>query len=79
MPKVNLWSRVGNKLYLLLAEEKNVTDFDTMFDIIKDINWKKYFKKNYPIVVKTSAIRSDLFAARTIQSLSKKAIVKSLV
>ncbi|MFK7780149.1 MAG: class I SAM-dependent RNA methyltransferase [Candidatus Gracilibacteria bacterium] len=79
MPRVNLWSRVGNKLYLLLAEEENVTDFDTMFDIIKDINWKRYFKKNYPIVVKSSAIRSDLFAARTIQSLSKKAIVKSLV
>lgn len=79
MPRVNLWSRVGNKLYLLLAEEKNVTDFDTMFDVIKSINWKKYFKKNYPIVVKTSSVRSELFAARTIQSLSKKAIVKSLV
>lgn len=79
IPRVNLWSRVGNKLYLLLAEEKNVTDFDTMFDIIKNISWKKYFKKNYPIVVKTSSIRSDLFAARTIQILWKKAIVKSLV
>jgi len=79
MPRVNLWSRVGNKLYLLLAEEENVTDFDTMFDIIKDINWKKYFKKDYPIVVKSTSIRSELFSARTIQSLWKKAIVKSLV
>lgn len=79
IPRVNLWSRVGNKLYLLLAEKENVTDFDTMFDIIKNISWKKYFKKNYPIVVKTSSIRSDLFAARTIQILWKKAIVKSLV
>jgi 23S rRNA G2445 N2-methylase RlmL len=53
----------------LLAEKENVTDFDTMFDIIKDISWKKYFKKNYPIIVKTSSIRSDLFATRTIQIL----------
>jgi 23S rRNA G2445 N2-methylase RlmL len=53
----------------LLAEEENVTDFDTMFDIIKNISWKKYFKKNFPIVVKTNSVRSDLFAARTIQIL----------
>jgi putative N6-adenine-specific DNA methylase len=79
IPKINLWSRVGNKVYLLLAEEENVTDFDTMFDIIKNISWKKYFKKNFPIVVKTNSVRSDLFAARTIQILWKKAIVKSLV
>lgn len=77
--RVNFWSRVGNKLYLLLAEEENVTDFDSMFDIIKDINWKRYFKKDFPIVVKSSSVRSELFSARTIQSLWKKAIVKSLV
>jgi len=67
--RVNFWSRVGNKLYLLLAEEENVTDFDSMFDIIKDINWKRYFKKDFPIVVKSSSVRSELFSARTIQSL----------
>lgn len=79
MPRVNLWSRVGNKLYLLLAEKDKVMDFDSLFDLISTINWKKYFKKDYPIVVNTSSTRSELFSARTIQSIWKKAIVKSLV
>lgn len=79
IPRMNLWSRVWNKVYMLLAEEENVTDFDTLFDIVKDIKWRKYFKKDFPIVVKTSTTRSDLFASRTIQSLGKKAIIKSLV
>jgi 23S rRNA G2445 N2-methylase RlmL len=64
---------------MLLAEEDNVKDFDTLFDVVKDIKWRKYFKKDFPIVVKTSTTRSDLFASRTIQSLGKKAIINSLV
>lgn len=79
IPRINFWSRVGNKMYMLLAEEENVDNFDMMFDIIKNIHWKKYFKKDFPIHVKTSSIRSELFSPRTIQSLSKKAIVNSLV
>ncbi len=79
MPRINLWSRVWNKLYLLLEEQNNVGDFDTLFNLIYSINWKKYFKKDYPILVKTSSTRSTLFSARTIQSLWKKAIVKKVV
>lgn len=79
MVRINLWSRVGNKAYILLEEKEDVVDFDEMFDIIKNISWKKYFKKDFPILVKSSSIRSDLFSARTIQSLWKKAIVNSLV
>lgn len=79
MPRVNYWSRVGNKLYMLMAEADNVKDFDTLFDVVKSVNWKKIFKKNFPIVVNTTSIRSELFAERTIQSIWKKAIIKSLV
>ncbi len=79
MVKVNLWSRVGNKLYILLAEEDDVTDFDYFFEIIKKISFKKYFKNNNPIIVKSSSTRSELFSPRTMQSLCKKAIVDSLV
>ncbi len=76
---VNYWSRVGNKLYLLMWEADNITDFDALFDLVKWINWKQIFKKDFPIYVKSSSIRSELFSARTIQSIWKKAIVKSLV
>ena len=79
MPRVNYWSRVGNKLYMLMDEQDNVTDFDGLFDLVKWINWKRIFKKDFPIHVKTSSVRSELFSARTIQSVCKKAIVKSLV
>jgi len=78
MVKANLWSRVGNKVYLLLEEKENVTDFDSLFNLIENINWKRYFKKDFPLVVKSSSIRSELFSARTIQSIWKKAIIKSL-
>lgn len=77
--RVNYWSRVGNKLYMLMAEKDNVTDFDSLFDLVESIHWKKIFKKDFPIHVKTSSVRSELFSARTIQSVCKKAIVKSLV
>jgi 23S rRNA G2445 N2-methylase RlmL len=60
IPRINFWSRVGNKLYMLLAEKENVRDFDTLFDVINDIHWKKYFKKDFPIVVKATSMRSDL-------------------
>lgn len=77
--KVNLWSRVGNKVYIVLWEFEEVTDFEYFFEVIKSINYKKYFKNNNPILIKSSSARSELFSARTMQSLGKKAIVKSLV
>lgn len=78
IPRMNYWSRVGNKLYMLLAEEENVTDFDTLFDVVNEIHWKKYFKKDFPIMVKATSLRSDLWAVPTIQGICKKAIAKSL-
>lgn len=78
MVKVNLWSRVWNKVYLLLWEFENVLDFDYFFEVIKNTSFEKYFKNN-PILVKSSSTRSNLFSARTMQSLWKKAIIKSLV
>lgn len=79
IPRINIWSRVWNKIYILLAEKENVVDFDSLFDLVSSISWKSYFKKEFPIVVKSNSTRSELFAERTLQSLTKKAIVKSLV
>lgn len=78
MIKVNLWSRVGNKLYLLLGEKEKITDFDNLFDLVSTINWKNYIKKNHPIIVKTSTIRSELSSAPAIQKITKKAIINSI-
>jgi len=77
--KVNLWSRVWNKLYISLAEQDNVETFDDLFDLISWIDWKKYFKNNHPVLIRSSSVRSELFSDRTIQSIWKKAVIKSLV
>lgn len=79
IPRVNLSSRVWNKLYILLEERENIKDFDSLFDLMSSISWKKYFKKNFPILIKASSERSDLFSEKTIQSIWKKSIVNSLV
>jgi len=78
MVRMNLWSRVWNKVYMLLDEKDWVTDFDTLFDLVKNIHWKRYFKKDFPLLVKSSSVRSELFSSRTIQSIWKKAIIKSV-
>lgn len=78
IPRVNFWSRVGNKMYMLLGEQDNVTDFDTLYDMVADIMWKKFHKQNYPIIIKASSIRSELTSTPTIQKITKKAIVDNL-
>lgn len=78
IPRMNFWSRVGNKVYMLLAEEDNVDTFDKLFDIVNGIEWKKFFIKDFPIAVKATSLRSILTATPTIQWVSKKAIVKSI-
>ncbi|MCP4523958.1 MAG: class I SAM-dependent RNA methyltransferase [Candidatus Gracilibacteria bacterium] len=78
IPRVNFWSRVGNKMYILLDELDYVEDFDTLFDMVNKIHFKKYFKKNFPIVVKATSQRSVLDSIPTIQKICKKSIVENL-
>ena len=77
--RMNLWSRFGNILYFVVDTQKNITDFDTYFDIIKSQDWKKYIPRDYEIIVKATSIKSELGATSTMQALAKKAIVSSLV
>lgn len=79
IPRINIWSRVGNKMYILLAEKDNLKTFDELFDLMSDVSWKKYFKRNFPIHIKATSERSELISEKTIQSIAKKAIIKSLV
>lgn len=78
MIKINLWSRVWNKVYIVLNEAKNVNNFDKLFDMIYDINWSKYIDKNYPIYTKATSIKSSLTSTPALQKITKKAIVEKL-
>ena len=77
--KVNLWSRVGNKVYFLLAEEENIEDFDDLYWLVNIIDFKKLIPTNSPIIVKATSLRSELHHIPTIQSITKKSIIDKLL
>jgi len=76
--KTNLWLRTASKVYLLLWEHKDITDFNTLFDIIYNINWQDIIPKWYQIVIHPDSIKSELTAIPTIQAISQKAIIKKI-
>jgi len=76
--KVNLWSRVGNKVYLLLAEEENIEDFDDLYGLVNTIDFKKLIPENSPIIVNATSLRSELHHTPTLQSITKKSIIDKL-
>jgi len=75
--KINLRSRVGNKVYLELAQHIT-SDFNQLFDLVTTIDWKTYIQNN-PIIVTAMTKHSLLTSTPTIQSISKKAIVKKIL
>jgi putative N6-adenine-specific DNA methylase len=74
---LNLWSRVANKVYIELACKK-VDSFDDLFDLVSSVDWKYYIRDYNPIIVNAATTRSSLESEKTIQSITKKAIVKQL-
>lgn len=78
MAKLNLWSRVWNKLYLVLNSKKNIDNFDKLYDLVYDIEWKKYINRYYRVVTKATSIKSKLTSTPALQSITKKAIVDKM-
>ncbi|MCX6824388.1 MAG: hypothetical protein NT085_04660 [candidate division SR1 bacterium] len=75
--KINLRSRVGNKLFLELAQHIT-SDFNQLFDLVSTIDWKTYVQGN-PINVTAITKQSMLSSTPTIQSIVKKSIVKNIL
>jgi putative N6-adenine-specific DNA methylase len=78
MIRVNLWSRVGNKVYQILEEGVKIDSFDKLYDLVQKIDFKKYFHHNYPIVVKVKSINSRLDSTPAIQKIVKKSIIDKM-
>lgn len=76
--RVNINSRVWNKLYLVLNEWK-INDFDKLYDLVYNVNWKKYISDFNPILVKATSIRHQINSTPAIQKVSKKAIVNKII
>jgi len=75
--KMNLRSRVGNKLFLELGQHIT-SDFNQLFDLVATIDWKTYVQGN-PINVSAITKQSLLTSTPTIQSIVKKSIVKNIL
>jgi len=75
--RVNMWSRVWNKVHLEL-NKWTVNDFDDLFELITEIDWKDYIDKSNPILVSAVSIKSSLDSLPAIQKTAKKAIVTQL-
>lgn len=77
MINANLWSRVWNKVYMILSEWK-VENFDDLYDLVSSFDYKKIYKSNFPIIVNAKSINSLLVSIPAIQSISKKAIIDNI-
>jgi len=73
-----MFSRFGNRVYLELANEKNVTDFDQYFDEIQKLDWSKYIDDGCMLNVKAKSIKSGLASEPALQSVAKKSIIKKI-
>ena len=74
--KINLWSRLANKVYIQIAswEAKN---FDQLFEIVKKSDYGQR-SSNANLSLKVSSYDSQLSAQRAIQSVAHKALLESI-
>lgn len=77
MYELLIWSRFANRVYLSLAEEK-VTDFDSLFKTLENIDWSMYLTGKERIIIEAASTKSILASIPTIQSVSQKAIFSTL-
>jgi putative N6-adenine-specific DNA methylase len=75
--RINLCSRVANKVFVVLAEQK-IIDFDGLFDLTASLDWKQYIGSGYGVRVLAHSRESKLASTRTIQSIVHKSILTQL-
>ncbi len=76
--KINVRSRIANKVFIILAEGIAPT-FDRLFDIIQRVDRKKYIKEKQPFIVNARTHNSQLTSIPSLQSTGKKAISQKLM
>ena len=74
--KINLWSRLANKVYIQIASWE-VKNFDQLFEIIKKSDYGQR-SSNSNISLKVTSHHSQLSAQRAIQSVAHKALLEGI-
>lgn len=75
---INLASRIANKVYLSLWQKK-ITTFDQLFDFVNSLPFLQYIKVWQKIDISVATKDSILNSSKTIQSISQKAMIKSIL
>lgn len=76
--RTNIWLRVGERVLLDIGDF-DAFSFDDLFENIKKLPWENYIPKNGKFwVKKATSIKSKVYSARDIQTITKKAIVNRL-
>ncbi len=76
--KLNLHLSTADRVLIRLANFK-AESFDDLFDGVKEVEWADFISQRGKIMVKAKSVKSKLFALSAIQSITKKAIVDSLL
>ncbi len=75
--RANVFLRTANRVRIVLAKFKAET-FDELFDGIFSMRWQDIVMRDGRIIVNAKSINSKLFALRSVQSITKKAIISKL-
>lgn len=75
---LNLHLSTADRVLIRLATF-HAESFDELFDGVKSIEWLDYLPQSCAIIVKAKSVKSKLFALSAIQSITKKAIVDSML
>lgn len=78
LTKANIWSRVANRIYIEV-EKIQVTSLEMLFAVIEHIDWRQWIPVGTPILVSATSSRSVVTHTPSIQSVGKKAIIRSLM
>lgn len=74
----NIWLRTAERVMIEVGRFK-ATDFDELFNNIEAIEWERYIPVDGKFwVAKASSIKSQVYSARDIQSIVKKAMVSRM-
>lgn len=78
MAKINLRSRIANKVYIVLGTGIAPT-FERLFEVVHRVDWSRYVIAKQPFIVNARSSNSLLTSLPSIQSMGKKAISKKLM
>jgi len=75
--RVNMWVRRGERVFFEVGSFF-ADSFDSFFEETEKLSWNDYIPRGYEFIVNGYSRKSKLYGISALQSLSKKAIVKSL-